>query len=77
MSDFFTLRNINIGYLIIDGDYGDKLKIDPFLNHETNNILFFEDKFQTFVSKIKTHFADLSNFMSLGLRENNDEGNNY
>ena len=75
MSDFFNLKNINIAYLIIDGDDEDSSKKDIFLKNETNNILLFEDKFQTFISKIRTYFVDMNNFMAMG--HENDGFNNY
>ena len=72
------MRNLNIAYLIIDGDHEDNWKLDPFIKNETNNILMFEDKFQTFFSKIDSYFTDVNNFMSLENKEFLNAGNmNY
>jgi hypothetical protein len=74
LCDFFSLRNIKIAYLIIEGDQEENLKLDIFLNHESNNILFFKDKIVSFTSKINSRFIDMNNFMALGKKENFERG---
>lgn len=62
-SDFFTLKYLNIAYLVIEGDYESKGRHEPFLFNETNNIIFFKDNIILFKDKVNSKFFDMSNFM--------------
>ena len=63
-TDFFTLKNINIAYLVIEGDYDEKGRHEQFLLHESNNIIFFKDNVVLFRNKLNSKYFDIDNFMS-------------
>ena len=63
-TDFFTLKNINIGILLIEGDYEVKGKYEQFIYHETNNILYFGDNVVLMKDKFDSKHFDVKNFLA-------------
>ena len=71
-SDFFNLKNLKIGHLLIEGDYEDKGRNDQLLYNETNDIIRFKDKIILFKDKINSKYFDINNFIAT---ENDEEIN--
>jgi len=56
---------MNIGYLLIEGDYEENGRHELFLYNETNNIIFFKDNVVLFKDKVNSIYFNMMNFMAI------------
>jgi len=68
---------MNIGYLLIEGDYEDNGRHELFLYNETNNIIFFKENVVLFKDKVNSIYFNLNNFMSIEDFEFRNAGKYY